>query len=125
MFHGVIHKITLAQFFETRCIAEYSAGINDFGVVSPRLTENSYTITVLKQESCAIVKMTARCALYMSASHHVMMFLHSRLESSSTVSSPPHLLSLQNFPIISIIIYWLTITKFCRHYRHRRFLTCR
>jgi len=25
MFHGVIHKITLAQFFETRCIVNWLA----------------------------------------------------------------------------------------------------
>jgi len=32
MFHGVIHKITLAQFFETRCIywvSEYA--VNEAG----------------------------------------------------------------------------------------------
>ena len=42
----------------------------------------------LKQESCAITRMTARCALYMNASH-VSSQIRTRVKLKSVFPTPP------------------------------------
>jgi len=64
------------------CTMQFTTGVLYYGTVWPNTPQYSTVpMVVLKHESCAIAKITARCALYMSASE----VLHRvGLESSST-----------------------------------------